>query len=167
MKYLRLVILALALLIPQSVCAQHADRTFHHFRMRLMTGEHIEGTNGVLTDTTFQGRSKKGDPVDIPRGDIRALDISKGSQAGKGAAIGAAMGLFTGLLAIAQVSADKTKVLNKDAAAKLTIGLTIGGGLIGAAIGSGHRRWESVPVRTALWIAPGVKGVMLGARVSF
>ena len=167
MKHLPLVVLALALFVPQRVSAQHADRTFHRFRMLLNSGDRIEGTDGILSDTTFRGRANAGNSIDVPRASIRALDVSTSSEAGKYAAIGAGLGLLTGLLAIAQVSADPTRVLNTDAATAVTAALTVGGGLSGLAVGSGQRRWESVPLRTALRIAPDAKGVMFGARVSF
>jgi hypothetical protein len=119
------------------------------FRLLTDTGQHIEGKDARLTADSLVARRSDGVSITLSRDRIRALDVSKGTNAGRAAAIGAGIGLLTGLLAIIQVSTDDTRVLKKGAAAGLTVGLTAGGGLIGFAVGSSSPRWQSVPLRTA------------------
>jgi hypothetical protein len=100
----------------------------------------------------------------IPRSDIRALDVSAGSQAGKGAAIGLGLGLLAVAAAAIQIGMDDTRVFKEDAGAILA-GLTGTSVLTGAVIGSRYPRWKRVPVNTVLRLDPGHRGVALS--VSF
>jgi hypothetical protein len=147
--------------------AQDSTRTMRRFRVLLTTGERIEGKNGVLSPTSLEGTASTGIPVNVQRSDIRALDAYMGSQAAKWGLAGAGLGLLTGLLAVVEVAANPDVILNEGAAAGVTAGLTICGGLIGLLVGSQDARWESVPVRKVTLIDPRPTGVIWMAELSF
>lgn len=147
------VFVLLGLLLAPAVEAEEGE-SFSRFRLLTNTGERIQGMDARLTADTIEARKTDGSPITFSRDQLRALDVSKGTNAGRGAAIGASIGLITGLLAILQVGMDETRELKEGAAAGVTIGLTVGGGLIGTAVGASRPRWESIPLRTARTSSP-------------
>ena len=166
---MRFLQLALVLLVIAGIpaLAFPEDREFSNFRVLLKDGTRIRGSEGRLTSERLEGTARLGKTVSVPRHDIQALDVSQGSQAGKGFAIGATSGLLTGLLAIAQVGLDETQQLNEGAAVGITAGLTVGGGLIGAAVGSRYKRWSSVPLDQSISLQLREFGVTLALVTSF
>lgn len=152
--------------LPGTATAGYPE-SFSRFRLLADTGQRIEGRDAQLTADSLVALRSDGVPITLPRDRIRALDVSKGTNAGRAAAIGAGIGLLTGLLAIAQVSMDDTRQLKRGAAVVLPIGLTAGGGLIGLVVGSSSPRWESVPLRTASVTPPDGLCIVHVIRFSF
>ncbi|NIO02175.1 MAG: hypothetical protein GTO42_08540 [Candidatus Latescibacteria bacterium] len=139
----------LALFLAQDVFAQDDIRTFSRFRLRLKSGERIEGRKGRLTATFLEGTSKTGRPIQIPVTDIRLLDVTAGSKAVKGMFIGAGIGLISAMSTIASVKAIREDAdIEWGGAAGFAAGLTVVGGVIGAGIGWGFPKWERVHLGT-------------------
>ena len=149
------ILLIPLLIVAQSVHAQETIKIFKQFRVLLKSGERYEGKEGHLSASDLEGTLKGGESMTIPRDDIRALDVSRGSNAGKYAMIGAGIGLLTSLTAaLAAWSASEDDPLLEfqgGTAVAITAGFTIAGGLIGAAFGATQLKWERVPVKTSLF----------------
>ena len=145
MRIFALLGLALSL---SAACASASDLdSFSRFRLLTTTGERVEGRNARLGADSLIALDLHGKPFALPRERIRVLDVSKGTNAGRGAAIGAGLGLLTGLLAAVQVGMDDRNQLDGSAAVQVTAGLTAAGALIGLAVGSSSPRWQPVSVR--------------------
>lgn len=142
------MVIILLLVLSQNAFAQSDGRTFSRFRVLLQSGERFEGRAGRLSGDALSGMSSAGEPVDVPIGSIRALDVSTGSEAGYWAVVGGVIGLSGALLAILQVEMDDSVELNSNAAVAVTAGLTVFGALIGGAIGSRLHKWERVQIQT-------------------
>jgi hypothetical protein len=153
-KALRITLIVLLVLV-QSVHAQEGVRELTNFRVLLRNGDRREGKNGRLTEDSLEWMMKNRQPMTVPREEIRALDESRGSEAMKYGAIGAGIGLLTALTAALWASAaaadDPSLEFKGGAAIAVTAGFTIGGGLIGAAIGASQKRWERIPIKTSLY----------------
>jgi len=145
---LSLLLLAVLPVSPQQACAQSTEGVFERFRLLLHTGERMEGYEGLLTETALQGRTESGTAISIPLQDIRSLDAARGSKARRNAFIGAGMGLLTSLYAVlsAASSPDESETLDTGKILPVTLGATVGGGLLGMVIGSGSPNWERVPI---------------------
>jgi hypothetical protein len=150
--YVSTVALLFLLLSPQHLCAQTEARALPRFRVRLTSGDRMEGRGGILTDSTLVGRTAAGASLNVRTADIRVLDVRAGSQAGRGALIGAGMGLVVSVLAIAQVAADPDSYTEKETAVKATVGLTLGGGIVGALVGLKGSRWQRIPLTRAVGV---------------
>ncbi len=137
---------ALLLLIPELPNAQDQESALRRFRVLLRDGKRIEGKNGRLSAAALVAQSRLGDPLVIPREQIRFLDRSAGSQARNGAAIGAALGLMVALSIVRQ--ADRYGESRIDEAS-LVVGSALGGGAIGLLVGSATPKWERVQLTEA------------------
>lgn len=153
-KAVRITLVVLLVLV-QSVHAQEGVRELKNFRVLLRNGDRHEGKNGRLTEDSLEWAMKNGQPMTVPREEIRALDEARGSEAGKYAMIGAGIGLLSALTAALAASAaaadDPSLEFKGGAAIAVTVGFTVAGGLIGAAIGASQKRWERIPIKTSLY----------------
>lgn len=156
-----IVAMMVCLVTSNELVAQNKEQIFSLFRILKTNGERIEGKKGVLTPIGLEGISKAGTQLSIPRNEIRVLDRYAGSQAGKGAAIGVGLGATVALSVMLRASSDDTHVDEGG----LVAGFTLGGGLIGLAVGAAYPKWEQVPLKTALQIRPQRNGGMV--RVEF
>ncbi|MBU1320232.1 MAG: hypothetical protein KKG33_02220 [candidate division Zixibacteria bacterium] len=139
-----LVFVAALFAVQQAAAQDIVD--FDRFRVLLNNGQRIEARDGILTSDSLTATKSGGERLSIPREQIRAMDRYKGSRAGTGFMIGAAMGLSAALLGYAEVKSDPYMEVNEDAVAPVFIGFTLGGGLIGLAVGSASKKWERVPL---------------------
>ncbi len=57
------IVAALLLLLALPTLAQEAPLELSKFRMLLYSGQYMEGSHGLLTDTEFTGTNKNGDVV--------------------------------------------------------------------------------------------------------
>ena len=146
--FFALFVLAVALGAAGPSMASDLD-SFSRFRLLTSTGERVEGRNARLGADSLMAFDLDGKSFALSRDRIRVLDVSKGTNAGRGAAIGAGMGLLIGLLAAINVGMDDRYQLDGSAAVSVTAGLTVVGGLVGLAVGSSSPRWQSLPVRVA------------------
>ena len=142
-----LLLIVTTLLSPQAG-AQSSEKVFERFRLLLHTGDRVEGYEGLLTETVLQGRRESGAAISIPLDDIRTLDVSRGSKASRYTAIGAGMGLLASLLGVlsAASSPDEDQTLDTGKILPVTLGATVGGGLLGMVIGLGSPNWERMPI---------------------
>ena len=133
---------------PQQACAQSSEKVFERFRILLHTGQRMEGYEGLLTETALEGRRESGTAISIPLDDIRTLDVSRGSKASRYAAIGVGMGLLTSLYAVlsASWSPEGEETLDTAEILPITLGATVGGGLLGMVIGLGSPNWERMTI---------------------
>ncbi len=141
-------------LIGHVLPAQANELSLSRFRVLLNDGQRLEGKNGTLTADELVGASSDGGQLQIPRNAIRALDRFKGTKAKTGAIIGASMGFLSALLAYIQVEADPNMEADNAFFTPLFLGFTLGGGLIGLAVGSASKTWERVDVDIAVGFGP-------------
>lgn len=133
----------ISILVPGELDAQ---TKFDRYRMVLKSGERVDGPSGEIRDGFFVATRDRGESIEVPISDILDLEIKTGSKAGVGFAIGALGGaLFMGL-AIMEANADPAMEVDKSRAAAVGAVLVLGGGVIGAAIGSRSSTWEEVPL---------------------
>ena len=145
---LSLLLLTVLPVSPQQACAQSTEGVFERFRILLHTGQRMEGYEGLLTETALEGRRESGTAISIPFDDIRTLDVSRGSKASRYAVIGAGMGLLASLYGVlsASWSPEGEETLDTAEILPITLGATVGGGLLGMLIGSGSPSWERMPI---------------------
>ncbi|MCG6957329.1 MAG: hypothetical protein LJF04_15170 [Gemmatimonadetes bacterium] len=161
-----LCLLALPFVWSPNVGAQENRQTFERFRLLLATGERVDGRDGVLTDTAFRGMRGSGE-INVSLGDIRSLDISSGSQAGKGLAIGLGVGLVSALAGILSAAADETRTLDTSKILPVAVGLTVGGGALGLLVGSRYPKWERLSLQDHRGPAPRVRITLIGIECRF
>jgi hypothetical protein len=137
------------LLSVQSISAKYSDTTFSRFRVLVRDGSRFEGNKGVLTATELRGTSTNGKSINIPRENLRALDRSTGTEAGKYGLIGAGLGLLTALMVVIEVNSSSDYFQPQYDQTALVGGFTGGGFLLGLAVGAGCTRWEHVQLETA------------------
>lgn len=77
------------------------------------------------------------------------------------------MGVTIAILAILQVSADEQTELDQGKVAPVTLGLAAAGGLLGAAIGSGSKQWERLPLSNQIGLVVSANEFAGGVRISF
>ena len=149
------LIVITVLLITHVLPAQANELSLSRFRVFLNDGQRLEGKNGTLTADEMIGVSSDGGQLRIPRSSIRALDRLTGTKAKTGAMIGASMGFLAVLFAYIQVEVDPEREINEAAVAPMFLGFSLGGGLIGMAVGSASKTWERVHVDAELGCRPG------------
>ncbi len=164
MKYTQATALIILCFMVSIVYAQAESRPYTRFRVLLKDGQRIEGTRGVLKDSTLEGRTRDGNPLSIPKKHIRAMDAHKRTLAKEGIGIGATVGLLIGLEVMGNSVSN-----NSDASSLIlaTVGITAIGVGIGAAVGSAFHRWERIPIRTAISFDPKLKTVKCIARLAY
>lgn len=114
------------------------------YKASLLSGASAQGSHGKLTPDYLEGEDASGRSVRIPINDIRGLEVRRGSYAATGCLIGASLGLSTAIVAILEVASEPDTEIDGQAATLLTIGVTAGGGLLGALIGAGYPNWDRV-----------------------
>lgn len=82
--------------------------------------------------------------TEVALGDVRELQVARGSNAGKGAFIGGGIGLALGIVAVIALSGDDwTTPTAGQAVAGMLVNTAAGAG-IGALVGSASTRWRTV-----------------------
>jgi len=134
-------------------------------RLALESGEGLEGRNGRMDTEFLVGETLDGDPLEVALADVVMLEKTSGSHMVKGLATGAAIGAGILIGAILSVTSDETSELDESKIVPVGLVLVLGGGGIGAAIGSAFPKWEEVPLDSPAKTAD--FGMKLGARFSF
>ena len=82
--------------------------------------------------------------TEVALGDVRELQVARGSNAGRGAFIGGGIGLALGIVAVIALSGDDwTTPTAGQAVAGMLVNTAAGAG-IGALVGSASTRWRTV-----------------------
>ncbi len=154
-------------LTARSIWAQSSDVELGRFRVRLVTGDRLEGTNGKLTAEGLSGTDSYDSAVFIPLEDIHDLDRCKGNQARNGLAIGGLVGAGIFGLAVLSVATDSDYDLDESKLPVAMVVYTGAGALIGLAIGCASRAWEDVPLQPAVGYDPHSGEVKFALSFSF
>lgn len=150
MKTVATSLILISVLILSLGPTVHADDLqLSQFRVFLNNGQRFDGRQGTLSSDRLVGQSSSGHPLDLDRKNIIALDRRSGSKAGTGFTIGAGAGLALALLSLIQAEADPDLVVDQSKVFPVFAILTMGGGLVGAAIGHSIKTWEHVPLDPA------------------
>lgn len=120
-----------------------------HARVRLAEpGWHrLAGTGRASTDSTLV-YVRDGKPssslTEVSLRDVRELQVSRGSNAGKGAFIGGGIGLGLAIVAVIAASSDEWTTPSGGQAIGAMLLNTAAGAGIGALIGGASTRWKTV-----------------------
>jgi hypothetical protein len=127
----------------------------------------------VRSDTLFL-QVVPAETLVVARAGVTRLEVNTAKYTGAGAVFGALVGLYVGALK-GFTGGDDTEPVNgwfnkEQKGLFLSVGTTITGAVIGAAVGSGINRWTSVPLGAATAtpnLQLGRRGTRLGVSVSF
>jgi len=166
-------IACLSMITLVSLCWPVAGDTIElgKFRALLKTGERIEGHSGILTEDSLTGTTRDGNSASIPIQSIQVIDRSVGTQ-------GTTLGLVGGGLGFAYVIVD---LLEADSTTRFgarefeyedrdildLMEYTIGGALIGIAVGSCIEKWQKVPVGGSISYLPERREIRFQLSLAF
>jgi len=158
-------LLLLVLLSGTCIASDAKDASLGRFRLTLESGESLQGRNGTMIGKYLVGETTTGDSLRVELVDIVMLERRSGTYVVEGLASGAIVGAGLLIGAIISVETDETMELDTGKIVPVGLALILGGGAIGAAIGSAFPKWEEVPLepeakQTAL-------GMEFGVRLSF
>jgi hypothetical protein len=130
--------------------ALQAINTAAHARVRLPDGAwhplagngHGGSSDGTMVYVRGDGAGSA--PTEVPVRDVRQLQVSHGSNAGKAAFIGGGIGLALGITAVIAASSDDWTTPNGGQAIVGMLFFTATGAGIGALIGSASTHWQTV-----------------------
>jgi hypothetical protein len=166
------MIAAVALMLPAQSVAQDGGQTIHSYgrgRVIMKDLTRYEAVDIRFSNDTLSFKDvKSGRDLSVPLTDVEHVSRKKG-QTLLGALVGGGFMLGTGLLAVAQVEADPNLRL-KDNAGAIVAGLTAGGVVVGALIGSAISAektvWEKGRFRVSVAIPLTINASRMGAGVS-
>ena len=150
-----LLLFAALVLIGQSAASK--ERNTFKYRVELNSGERFVLSSGALTSDSLTGMTGSG-TRSVPVQSIRALERSEGTHGTTLGLIGGGLG-FTYIMvgwmqAESDANSDPFNRVDDSKDAHELFGFTIGGALIGIAVGSIWDKWESVPVRGSVGYLP-------------
>jgi hypothetical protein len=141
------LVLSLLVILSVSTNAQDTIKTYNKYVIVRQNGDRMEGRDGTLTPTQFNGVLLNGTQFNLQKNEIKTLYIEGGTRAGTYALYGGAIGLVTSLASILGASSSVAGV-DEEKAIILTAALTGGGAIIGGLIGSSSTEWRIEPVVT-------------------
>jgi hypothetical protein len=166
------VVAAVLLMIPGLSFGQeagHVERSYGRGRviMKNLTRYDARGIR-FSTDTLVFRDAKTGTVVSVPLAEVETVSHKKG-QALLGGLAGGGLMLASALLAVGEAESDPNLEL-KDNAGTIVVGLTVGGVVIGALIGSAvtdeKTVWEKGRFRVSLAVPLTIQATHGGAEVS-
>jgi hypothetical protein len=152
---------------------EQEDRAeYPRFRVRLETGELIEGREGCFTLTAFNGFLGNGKEMSVNKDDIMKIEIPSGSMAGRDALYGVGIGVIVSSLIWASANGGDSSPY-QDAMFKgglvIPVTLYVTGVFagVGYIIGSFQPKWEEVPIRNSFMFDVQEKGVTFAFSMPF
>lgn len=141
-----LCFLAESCLLP---AAAHAETEFGKYRMVLRSGGRVDGPKGEIRDGMLTATQANGESIEVPASEIRILETQSGSDAAMGFAVGALAGGLTLGLAILSVQSEENMEVDESKILPVGAVLILGGGVVGAVVGSRSAHWKEVHIEEA------------------
>lgn len=158
-------VLLAALLLPSTSNAE-LPIEFDRCRAVRASGERVHGEAGRFDGDVLRFRTERGTTVEIARGELRLLDVARGSKLRRYALAGAGIGVLTSILLIASVESEPYREFNDDLVLPVAAGLAGAGALIGGIVGSKRSEWTNVRLDSTGSVSVGIDpgGVHLAVR---
>jgi len=142
---------AVAQALPQQIAAELSAASKARVRLRNGTWITLDGPKAESSNITYrygEFLNRGGTRVAIP-GPLRVdqlshIQISRGSHAAKGAKLGGGIGAGLGVVLFAVAAVDDPGYFSTGESIQGTITLALFGAALGALIGSGSPRWQTV-----------------------
>jgi hypothetical protein len=148
---------------PNACLAQRVPGMTEDRRVRVLTTDNASIVGNVVrfAGDTLAIATASGEIQRIPWSAVQAVEASRGKarRIGQSAAIGAGVGATVGLGAVVSCNDSDGFITCRDMAPVLIGGSVLIGSAVGALVGArGPERWERLPIRPGIGMAPTSRG---------